>query len=73
MTKIIIEIDKATEAQVKSLVADLAMSIAPWKRYIHYKIKTGSKIYRPQALRHKHQATSPKLKKIKLDRYKNLG
>ena len=73
MTKIVIEVKKATESQVKSLVADLAMSIEPWQRYIHYKIKTGSKTYRPQALRHKHQATSPKLKKIKLDIYKNLG
>ena len=73
MTKIVIEVKKATESQVKSLVADLAMSIEPWQRYIHYKITTGSKTYRPQALRHKHQATSPKLKKIKLDRYKNLG
>jgi hypothetical protein len=63
MTKIIIEIDKATEAQVKSLVADLAMSIEPWKRYIHYKIKNGNKIYRPQALRHKHQASGSKLDK----------
>ena len=73
MTKIIIEVEKATEGQVKSLLADLAMSIEPWKQYIHYKIKTGSKIYRPQALRHKHKATSPTLKKIKLDRSRDLG
>ena len=58
--KIVIEVKKATEGQVKSLLADLAMSIEPWKRYIHYKIKNGNKIYRPQALRHKHQASGSK-------------
>ena len=60
MTKITIEVDKASDAQVKSLVADLAMSIEPWQRYINYKIKTGNKIYKPQALRFKHQASSLK-------------
>ena len=49
MTKIVIEVKKATEGQVKSLLADLAMSIEPWKRYIHYKIKNGNRIYKRQA------------------------
>ena len=40
MTKIIIEVDKATEGQVKSLIADVAMTIDPWKRFIKYKIKS---------------------------------
>ena len=47
--KIVIEVKKATEGQVKSLLADLAMSIEPWKRYIHYKIKKGNKVYKRQA------------------------
>jgi len=49
MTKIIIEVDRATDAQVKSLLADISMSIEPWKRFIHYKIKAGNRIYKRQA------------------------
>ena len=50
MTKIIIEVDKATEGQVKSLIADVAMTIEPWKRFIKYKIKSGNKVYKRKAL-----------------------
>ena len=72
MTKIIIEVEKATEGQVKSLLADLAMSIEPWKQYIHYKIKSGNRVYKRQALnmtakeygrKKKLQAPSDKLDK----------
>jgi hypothetical protein len=49
MTKIIIEVDRATEGQVKSLLADVAMSIEPWKRFIHYKIKSGNRSFKHQA------------------------
>ena len=72
MTKIIIEVDKATDAQVKSLLADISMSIEPWKRFIHYKIKSGNRIYKRQALtmspkeygiKKKLQAPSDKLDK----------
>jgi len=53
------------------------MSIEPWKRFIHYKIKSGNRIYKRQAL-----TMSPKdygLKKKlqapsgKLDKWSILG
>tara|TARA_A100001201_G_scaffold58807_1_gene56469 strand:+ start:89 stop:322 length:234 start_codon:yes stop_codon:yes gene_type:complete len=77
MTKIVIEVKKATEGQVKSLLADLAMSIEPWKRYIHYKIKNGNKVYKRQAPSMTAQEYSKKKKlqapSDKLDKWSILG
>ena len=77
MTKIVIEVNKATEGQVKSLLADVAMSIEPWKRYIHYKIKNGNKIYKRQAPSISPQEYGRKKKQQapsgKLDKYSILG
>ena len=75
--KIVIEVKKATEGQVKSLLADLAMSIEPWKRYIHYKIKKGNKVYKRQAPSMTAQEYS-RQKKLqapsdKLDKWSILG
>ena len=46
--KIIVEL-QASSGQLKSFVADLALSMDPWKRYCKFKIKTGGKIYKLQA------------------------
>ena len=77
MTKIVIEVDRATEGQVKSLLADVAMSIEPWKRFIHYKIKSGNRIYKRQALTRspKEYGIKKKLQapSDKLDKWSILG
>ena len=72
MKKITIEVDRATEGQVKTLLADLSIQMEPWQRYIKYKIKNGNTTYKRQALtmspkdyglKKKRQATSDKLDK----------
>ena len=60
MKTITIEVDRATDAQFKTLLADLSLSIEPWQRYIRYKIKNGKRTYKRQALTIKPQATSVK-------------
>ena len=60
MKTITIEVDRATDAQFKTLLTDLSLSIEPWQRYIKYKIKTGKRTYKRQALTIKPQATSGK-------------
>ena len=57
--KIIVEL-QASSGQLKSFVADLALSMDPWKRYCKFKIKTGGKIYKPQAPSFKHQKYRPR-------------
>tara|TARA_R100001440_G_scaffold22028_1_gene35942 strand:- start:428 stop:661 length:234 start_codon:yes stop_codon:yes gene_type:complete len=70
MKKITIEVDRATDGQVKTLLADLAIQMEPWQRYIKYKIKNGNTTYKRQAfrmsvkdygLKKKRQAPSDKL------------
>ena len=70
MKKITIEVDRATDGQVKTLLADLSIQMEPWQRFIKYKIKNGNRTYKRQALRispkdygikKKLQATSDKL------------
>jgi len=77
MTKIIIEVDRATEGQVKSLLADVAMSIEPWRKFIHYKIKSGNRIYKRQATSITPQEYGRKKKlqasSNKLDKWSILG
>mgnify|MGYP003118425101 FL=1 len=58
MKKITIEL-QASSAQQKSFVADLAISMDPWKKYCSFKIKSGGKIYKPQAPSFKHQRYRP--------------
>ena len=58
MKKITIEL-QASSAQQKSFVADLAISMDPWKKFCSFKIKTGGKIYKPQAPSFKHQKYRP--------------
>ena len=50
MKKITIEVDRATDGQVKTLLADLSIQMEPWQRYIKYKIKNGNTPYKRQAL-----------------------
>ena len=59
MKKITIEL-QASSGQLKSFVTDLALSMDPWKRYCKFKIKTGGKIYKPQAPSFKHQRYRPR-------------
>jgi hypothetical protein len=59
MKKITIEL-QASSGQLKSFVTDLALSMDPWKRYCKFKIKTGGKIYKPQAPSFKHQKYRPR-------------
>lgn len=71
MKKITIEVDRATEGQVKTLLADLSIQMEPWQRYIKYKIKNGNTTYKRQermspidyGLKKKRQATSDKFDK----------
>ena len=77
MKKITIEVDRASDAQIKTLLADLSIQMEPWQRFIKYKIKNGSTTYTRQALtmspkdyglKKKRQAPSDKL-----DRWSILG
>ena len=77
MKKITIEVDRATDGQVKTLLADLTIQMERWQRFIKYKIKNGNTTYKRQAL-----TMSPKdygLKKKlqapsdKLDKWSILG
>jgi len=70
MKKITIEVDRATDGQVKTLLADLSIQMEPWQRYIKYKIKNGNTTYKRRALtmspkdygiKKKRQAPSNKL------------
>ena len=72
MKKITIEVDRASDAQIKTLLADLSIQMEPWQRFIKYKIKNGNTTYKRQALtmspkdyglKKKHQASSDKLDK----------
>ena len=60
MRIITIEVDQATDSQVKTLLADLSIQMEPWQRYIKYKIKNGNTTYKRQALTIKPQAPSVK-------------
>ena len=60
MKKITIEVDRASDAQIKTLLADLSIQMEPWQRYIKYKIKNGNTTYKRQALTIKPQAPSAK-------------
>ena len=69
--------DRASDAQIKTLLADLSIQMEPWQRYIKYKIKNGKRTYKRQALtmspkdygiKKKRQAPSDKL-----DRWSILG
>tara|TARA_Y100000593_G_scaffold71578_1_gene131440 strand:- start:35 stop:250 length:216 start_codon:yes stop_codon:yes gene_type:complete len=51
MKKITIEVDRATDGQIKTLLGDLAIQMEPWQRYIKYKIKNGNTTYKRQALK----------------------
>ena len=77
MKKITIEVDRASDAQIKTLLADLSIQMEPWQRFIKYKIKNGNTTYKRQALtmspndyglKKKLQAPSDKL-----DRWSTLG
>jgi len=77
MKTITIEVDRASDAQIKTLLADLSIQMEPWQRYIKYKIKNGNRTYKRQALtmspkdygiKKKRQAPSDKL-----DRWSILG
>ena len=48
MKKITIEL-QASSAQQKSFVADLAISMDPWKKYCSFKIKSGGKVTKKYA------------------------
>ena len=50
MKKITIEVDRAPDAQIKTLLADLSIQMEPWQRFIKYKIKNGNTTYKRQAL-----------------------
>ena len=72
MKKITIEVDRASDAQIKTLLADLSIQMEPWQGFIKYKIKNGNTTYKRQALtmspkdyglKKKHQAASDKLDK----------
>ena len=58
MKKITIEL-QASSGQQKSFVADLYLSMLPWQKYAKFKIKSGGKIYKPQAPSFKHQRYRP--------------
>ena len=58
MKKITIEL-QASSGQQKSFIADLYLSMLPWQRYAKFKIKSGGKIYKPQAPSFKHQRYRP--------------
>ena len=56
--KITIEL-QASSGQQKSFIADLYLSMLPWQKYAKFKIKSGGKIYKPQAPSFKHQRYRP--------------
>ena len=58
MKKITIEL-QASSGQLQSFIADLNISMQPWQKYAKYKIKSGGKIYKPQAASFKHQRYRP--------------
>ena len=58
MKKITIEL-QASSGQLKSFIADLNISMLPWQKFAKYKIKSGGKIYKPQAASFKHQRYRP--------------
>ena len=58
MKKITIEL-QASSGQQKSFIADLYLSMLPWQKYAKFKIKSGGKIYKPQAPSFKHQRYRP--------------
>ena len=60
MKTITIEVERASDAQIKTLLADLSIQMEPWQRYIKYKIKNGNTTYKRQALTIKPQAASGK-------------
>ena len=62
--KITIEL-QASSGQQKSFVADLYLSMLPWQKYAKFKIKSGGKIYKPQAASFKHQKYRPEAKSNK--------
>jgi len=64
MKKITIEL-QASSGQQKSFVADLYLSMLPWQKYAKFKIKTGGKIYKPQAPSFKHQRYRPEARSNK--------
>ena len=64
MKKITIELQAST-GQQKSFIADLAISMQPWQKYVKYKIKSGGKIYKPQAASFKHQKYRPEARSNK--------
>ncbi len=77
MKKITIEVDRATDGQVKTLLADLSIQMEPWQRYIKYKIKNGNTTYKRQALRMSPREYGKKKKlqaaSDKLDKWSILG
>ena len=77
MKKITIEVDRASDAQIKTLLADLSIQMEPWQRFIKYKIKNGNTTYKRQALRMspKEYGLKKKLQASsgKLDRWSILG
>ena len=56
MKTITIEVERASDAQIKTLLADLSIQMEPWQRYIKYKIKNGKRTYKRQALTIKRHA-----------------
>ena len=60
MKTITIEVERASDAQIKTLLVDLSIQMEPWQRYIRYKIKNGNTPYKRQALTIKPQAPSAK-------------
>tara|TARA_R100000781_G_scaffold30938_2_gene22518 strand:- start:418 stop:675 length:258 start_codon:yes stop_codon:yes gene_type:complete len=44
--KITIELDSASDAQLKSFLADVSLSMEPWHRFVRFKIKNGKKVYK---------------------------
>jgi len=60
MKTITIEVERASDAQIKTLLVDLSIQMEPWQRYIRYKIKNGNTTYKRQALTIKPQAPSAK-------------
>ena len=77
MKKITIEL-QASSGQLQSFIADLNISMQPWQKFAKYKIKSGGKIYKPQAASFKHQSYrperegGPKATSRKLDYYGKL-
>ena len=77
MKTITIEVERASDAQIKTLLADLSIQMEPWQRYIKYKIKNGNTTYKRQALRMSPKEYGKKKKlqaaSDKLDKWSILG